>query len=374
MAETTSIEWCDHTFNGWIGCQKISPGCENCYACVDTFTRTQRAINRELWGPAATAERHVTSESNWRKPLAWNRDAHDWPDECVRCGRRLNAAIQLETTLGCFGCGGREFVKSRPRVFAFSEGDVFEKFDGLMTTMRSLPYWWCHGSLSSSPIPSTGLPEGCRLATMDDFRDRLFQLIVDTPNLDLLLLTKRPENAKKMMASLTISPPNLWVGASIENQKYANERIPQLLEIPAAVRFLSIEPLLGPIDLTSIRWQLPDSIGVVQGSVLGNADGRGFSPRGAQGQGINWVIVGGESGPNARPCDLAWIRSIVEQCLSADVPCFVKQLGSFPIGDWRGNSRPFRVVSWRLNDRKGGDPSEWPEDLHVREFPRRQPA
>jgi hypothetical protein len=161
-------------------------------------------------------------------------------------------------------------------------------------------------------------------------RRRLAGLIRDTPHLDWLLLTKRPGNARRMIPEMWAAgagwPRNYWVGASVEDQERADERIPELLEVPAPVLFLSIEPLLGPIEFATLA-------------------------------GVSWVIVGGESGPKARPCDLGWIRSIIGQCRSAGVAPFVKQLGGRPIG-------------LRLTDRKGGEPAEWPEDLRVREFPR----
>jgi protein gp37 len=125
--------------------------------------------------------------------------------------------------------------------------------------------------------------------------------------------------------------PNVWIGTSVEDQPRADERISELLQVPAALRFLSCEPLLGPIDLGLKR--------------LGD-------------RGIDWVIGGGES--NGRPCDVAWIRSIVDQCKSAGVPVFVKQLGSDP---------RHGLERLDLRHSHGGDPSEWPEDLRVREMP-----
>jgi protein gp37 len=132
--------------------------------------------------------------------------------------------------------------------------------------------------------------------------------------------------------------PNVWLGVSVENQQYADERIPLLLQTPAALRFISAEPLLGPLDLQpAVR----------------------YAP-------IDWVIVGGESGPGARPFDLAWARSIVQQCQAAGVACFVKQVGAKPVFE----GTPVGVFEgYDYEDPKGGDPSEWPEDLRVREFP-----
>lgn len=153
--------------------------------------------------------------------------------------------------------------------------------------------------------------------------------------------------------------PNVWLGVSVEDQQTADERIPILLQTPTAVRFVSVEPLLGPVDLREVN-----PIDDFYIDALDTPD-QSFK--------LNWVIVGGESGPKARPCDVAWIRSIVRQCEKAAVPCFVKQLGARPYEDgcapghvWIGKSP---ASLHQLSDKKGGDPTEWPEDLRVREFP-----
>jgi protein gp37 len=173
-------------------------------------------------------------------------------------------------------------------------------------------------------------------------RERLRALMSSTPHLDWLLLTKRPDFAARWIAGRRM-PDNYWLGVSVEDQERADEGVPILLRIRAPVRFLSVEPLLGPVDLRPWLWHL--AIPKHRGS---------WPPERVR---DFWVIVGGESGPRARPCDPAWIRSIAEQCRSYGVPCFVKQLGRRPVG-------------LRLVDKKGGDPAEWPEDVRVREFPR----
>jgi hypothetical protein len=159
--------------------------------------------------------------------------------------------------------------------------------------------------------------------------------------------------------------PNVWLGVSCEDQATADERIPVLLDTPAAVRFVSAEPLLGPVDLS--HWLNIPAPEVFEDDPLAAhlmaeaiRDGQGDCRRG-----IDWVIVGGESGPGARPFDLAWARALVGQCRDAGVACFVKQLGAQP-------QTRFDVL--HLDDRKGGDPAEWPEDLRVRQFPTRAAA
>ena len=204
------------------------------------------------------------------------------------------------------------------------------------------------------------------------------KLIHDTPNLDWLLLTKRPEKwySRIQEANYTLTrasqgashmavkwllgkeaPANVWIGVSVEDKQRADERIPQLLPIPAKVRFLSVEPLLEAVDLR-------------------------YGPEPTNQ--LHWVIVGGESGPGARPCNVDWIRSIVVQCKGAGVPCFIKQLGSVIVSHGitgPGQHWPTSKVLcpkhdrgdgiWRHNllHKKGRDPAEWPADLRVREFP-----
>ena len=226
-------------------------------------------------------------------------------------------------------------------------------------------------------------------AVPDEFIDRVFAVMALAPQHTFQILTKRPERMRDYMLRLAGTPgcadqvseaaramgrsitfmswplPNIWLGVSCEDQKTADERIPLLLDTSAAVRFLSCEPLLGPIDMRIATFNGADSIESLEG--------------------IHWVIAGGESGPGARPCDVAWVRSIVEQCKDAKVACFVKQLGAKPVARDRWDMTEEQFVAldasedgWseadgpvvlRLRDRKGGDPSEWPEDMRVREFP-----
>lgn len=153
---------------------------------------------------------------------------------------------------------------------------------------------------------------------------------------------------------------NVWLGCSVENQHFADERIPLLLQTPAAVRFVSAEPLLGPVNVEPFLQYPPLH------------DDHKMTFGGREWRGLDWVIAGGESGSGARPCDLAWIRSIVAQCKAAGLPAFVKQLGAVPI--YRtlppfNGAQGLRSNGEKLKDRKGGDPSEWPADLRVRQFP-----
>jgi protein gp37 len=283
MGVDTKIQWAHHTFNPWIGCSKVSPGCARCYA----EELMDHRYGRVKWGVDGT--RSITSESNWFQPVKWHRLAR------------------------------RDGV--RRRVFCASLADVFEDRPELVAP-----------------------------------RIRLFHLINETPSLDWLLLTKRPENVRRFHGGDGVSrswaesmPPNVWLGTSIENADYLH-RIDTLKTTGATILFLSLEPLLGPLPTL-----------------------------GEHLDGIDWCIIGGESGHHARPCDLAWIRSIRDQCRSAGVATFIKQLGARPTRDrmtgWgeRPEAAPRIIEDDRLflDDPKGGDPEEWPADLQgIREFPR----
>ena len=221
-------------------------------------------------------------------------------------------------------------------------------------------------------------------AVPDAFITRVFQHMGMAPHHTFQVLTKRPERMARMlhghlgrwrnagpvwvptMNYTGVPLPHVWLGVSVEDQSAADERISLLLQTPAAVRFLSCEPLIGPLDLSRVvlKKSNPPKPNLSFDALCGWYGGAEPVCRTR----IDWVIAGGESGPGARPCDVAWIRSLVQQCQDAAVPCFVKQLGALPV-DSQGESIG-EVIQLRVNDRKGGDPSEWPEDLRVQEFPR----
>lgn len=269
MSENSKIEWTDHTFNPWEGCQKVGPGCDHCYA----ETRNARFAGGQAvnWGPGAPRRR--TSASNWRKPLAWNAN-HD----------------------AFFAEHGR-----RQRVFCASLADVFDN------------------------------------AVDPQWREDLFKLIDATPNLDWLLLTKRIGNVGNMLPvpfDFAKLYPHVWIGATVVNQEEADRDIPKLLAIPARVRFLSMEPLLGPVNLAPYLY----------GIHLDNGE-----------QPVDWVIVGGESGPGARPMHPAWARDLRDQCTAADVPLLFKQWGEWSPGyAEHGNDLGYEAIVDAVQN-------EWPE-------------
>lgn len=175
---------------------------------------------------------------------------------------------------------------------------------------------------------------------------------------------------------------NVWLGVSVENQPTADERIPLLLQTPAAKRFVSYEPGLAGVDYTNLKHStvIKDikpgedlTINVAINALTGDWDD-GWDNGNEITRRLDWIIVGGESGPGARPFDIAWARSVVSQCKTAGVACFVKQLGAEPFNGAEQSCAPseccvHNYTKLKLKDRKGGTPEEWPEDLQVREFP-----
>lgn len=202
------------------------------------------------------------------------------------------------------------------------------------------------------------------------WRTRLFEIIERTPHLDWQLLTKRPENLRRFLpASWMKDPrPNVWLGTTVENQATANKRVPELLRVPAAVHFLSCEPLLDAIDLRSLADEQCDECGTVvlfdafQAAARCECTIEGAEPVACAR--ISWVIVGGESGRRARQFDLEWARSIVSQCAQAGVAVFFKQAGSNPVDSGGGS-----LVALRLSTNHGDQMDDLPPELRVQEFP-----
>lgn len=311
MSEETKIEWCDSTINFWEGCTKVSDGCKNCYAAA----RDHRFTGGKLWGKGAARRKSKSAVK-----LAFKLNEQPWI--CDECGMAHQNPGSICMTWHC-GCETRH----RRRVFSLSLGDWLDP---------EIPIEW--------------------LAEMLD-------TIRQCDQLQWLLVTKRPQLLKIRMEQVVIlenisgdlfqwvrlwlwqlkggngdTPKHVMVLTSVENQAMAEKRIPELLKIPAARRGLSCEPLLGELDLS--HW-------LIEGG----------------GGGLDWVIVGGESGHNARPCQVEWIRDLKDQCAGANVPCFVKQLGTAAVqADPEHDYAPFPST------KKGGDMTEWPQDLRVRQF------
>jgi protein gp37 len=249
--ENTKIEWATHTFNPWMGCTKVSPGCANCYA----ETLMDGRFRRVKWGKGQPRVR----TKNWDEPVRWNREKEHEMMEIMRV-----SPLQ-----------GFE----RPRVFCASLADWLDE---------EVPIeWFCD----------------------------LLELVFATPMLDWLLLTKRPENWYERICNANHylwdthskiyepwlkwisgeSPKNVWIGVSAEDQEHWDIRVHDLVRIPARVRFVSAEPLLGYIHAGAAA--------------------------------VDWVIVGGESGPGSRPVKSEWVKSLRNQCQYYQIPFFFKQWG-----------------------------------------------
>lgn len=268
MTNATTIEWTDTTWNPTVGCSRVSEGCRNCYAermakrlaSMESQSHTYRLVVREdgRWnGNVIALEERLTEPLSWKKPR---------------------------------------------RVFVDSMSDLFHE---------AVPF---------------------------EFIDKVFAVMALCPQHTFQVLTKRPERmaeyltaefrANRIIEEMPKVAPDrgvwcwptwreafarVWLGTSIEDQATADERIPHLLRCPAAVRFLSCEPLLGAVNLGTIRTGLVPMPGVFISNMIGRQ------------LGIGWVIVGGESGPGARPMHPDWVRSLRDQCVAARVPVFVKQ-------------------------------------------------
>jgi protein gp37 len=320
MGETTKISWCDKTFNPFIGCSKVHSGCLNCYSEAMMDTR----YHKVKWGVNGT--RVVTGEANWSQPIKWNRLA-----ACV-C-RKTPADAEHEA-----GCPQRD----RPRVFCVSLADVFEDWQGQVSHSSGIPMWlveeanghpyrWAAGHVCEVP----GRP-----LTLDDIRKRLFAVIDATPNLDWLLLTKRPENIPAMWPRvldaagpngelMNICEPrqNVWLGTSVSLQEHADKQIPELLKCRdlSPVLFISAEPLLGPIDLCWPKSMFPDGPPICCYGRDCGCMGLPTEPPVFLWQGLDWVIAGGESGQGFREMPLAAIESLADQCTKSGVAFHCKQ-------------------------------------------------
>jgi protein gp37 len=387
MAETT-IEWAKYTFNPWRGCEKIDPGCANCYAAA--FAKLNPKLLGE-WGPNGT--RVFAAEKQWAEPLKWNALA------ACDCHRRADL-------------GERHLAScpqsARPRVFCASMGDVFESFGEYLTDHRG------EEMVADEEPPANGF-------TMNNARRQLFKLIDATPNLDWLLLTKRPENIRKMwptefddkgFTKVQRLRPNVWLGTSVATQASANKFVPELLKVAdlAPVLFISAEPLLESIDFRP--WLIRDryymarckSCGWVSSSHEFGLDSResdaslvcpkcdAIEPEAIDAR-LALIIEGGESGRGARIHRPEWSRRILRDTRGTSTKFFLKQMGAFIVdrndqfscdendGLWDvdtdvehdiyGFAERFQGADCRIRllDPKGGDPAEWPADLRVREMP-----
>lgn len=322
----SNIEWTEKTWNPVVGCTPVSPGCDLCYAGVLSH-RLAAMGQGEYVG--LTVKRKAPARAGGRMRSTFNGKVKCLPD-------RLDIPIKR---------------KKPTMYFVNSMSDLFHK---------KVPF---------------------------EFIDKVFAVMALCSQHTFQVLTKRPERMAEYLASRQFERPlrNVWLGTSVEDQARADERIPHLLRCPAAVRFLSCEPLLGAIDLAKPHGRIGDNGEFVLAQAYGDprmlwacpkCQGTRYFQTDPQaiacsecrgtGIGIHWVICGGESGPGARPSDLQWHRSIRNQCRETRVPFFEKQLGSNPF-DSPPSGHGHRIL---LDSRNGSDMGwQWPVSLRVREMP-----
>lgn len=318
----TSIEWTDETWNPTRGCSRVSEGCRNCYA--------ERIAARFNGTDIVDGQRKLRTFAGF---AIRGQDGPHWTGRVELIESKLQEPLHWR--------------KPR-RVFVNSMSDLFHE---------NLPY-----------------PDILHI----------FQTMGKCPRHTFQILTKRSAKMRELLSlfwwrNLGHSPamggdhwvkviageqragdqnflPNVWLGVSVENQQTADERIPLLLQTPAALRFVSYEPALGQVDFTALN-------GRIGGTRLDCLSGR-WDDDDSCGESVDWIIVGGESGPGARPFHLEWAREAIRQCKAAGVPVFVKQLGSRLVGETAD-----LIYLASMDSRKGGDWDQWPPDLRIRQFP-----
>jgi protein gp37 len=297
MGAGSKISWTDDTWNPWRGCAKVSPGCANCYA--------EELVTRIMHGEWGKGRPRVLAKSTLRDPFKWNKR----PWVCDKCGEPRTEPRYADDEYKSAYCPACKHINRvhRRRIFSLSLGDWLDP---------EVPIEWLTEMLDT---------------------------IRQCPNLDVLLLTKRIENFGPLMlsaadcASYSIdlaqwicrwydgdAPQNIWIGVSVENQQCADERIPQLLKTPAAVRFLSVEPLLERVELFGMAGDIRIPLThrkheTIYQPVFGTVPSKLDALR------PDWVIIGGESGAHRRDCGVEAIEDVARQCEQYGVPCFVKQ-------------------------------------------------
>lgn len=358
----TSIEWTDARWNPIRGCSRISEGCRNCYA---ERMAARFSSEGQPWGSFAETTRRGPSPFFGFAEMT--KSGPHWTGRVEPIPSKLDEPLHWR----------------KPRkVFVNSMSDLFHEslpFEDVSAVLRICWTTW------RQTQGEDAIRDG----------DHTYQILTKRAGrmreYFRWLAEARPGSGSYLL-SQAWPLPSVWLGVSPHDQESADRMIAELLKTPAAVRFVSLEPLLGSVD---VRPFLPCRRCGGEGSVPVRGGGAACPACFEWAQGsrhpgpyLDQVIVGGESGPHARPCDVSWIRSIRNQCHEAGVACFVKQLGSHPVrecsscapgdafcrlygvdvrGEGHAEDRMLRV--W-LKHPKGGDPSEWPDDLRVREFPK----
>lgn len=347
--DKTKIQWTDATWNPLRGCSRVSAGCMNCYAEKQAARFSYNGVGHHA-GSSDTEEKAPGQYNGLIRDGKWNGQVRLIED-------RLLDPLRW---------------KKPRKIFVNSMSDLFhenipdEWIDRIFAVMALAPQ---HTFQVLTKRPERMMEYLQRLCCDEFYYERL---ICELENLNL-------EDRCEWLSEQSVPFANVWLGVSVEDQKSAEERIPLLLQTPAAIRFVSYEPALGPVDFSyhgakglavyreaeTVREQVGSGRYPWQ---IFNRPGRGMVRFG--GSQLDWIIVGGESGSGARRFDPAWARSVVRQCKTASVPVFVKQMGS-DAQTSHETLAPGEDPYWtKFLNRKGDDPAQWPEDLRVREFPR----
>lgn len=342
MGFGTSIEWTDLSWPIVNGCEHASPGCMHCYA--EQLTATRLRNHPKYQGLAV-----------YQGAPRWTRQSRLWHDDL---------RIPLK-------------ARGNKMVFVANMGDLFweevpvEWIDRVFATILA-----CR--LGEVPkhtfqILTKRAARMCSYVNAARFRARDFAGLVGCMMEDG---DRWHDHVYEHVRKHGLVDPGIWLGVSAENQEWADKRVVELLQTEARVRYVSAEPLLGPIDFCSITdgsWydrEGADCYDALKGAAYWKNGDHGLSG----GPKLDWIIPGGESGAQARPCELAWLDSIVGQCAGAGTACFLKQIGSRPYVVGPGlldDADPDAIDVCPLKTRhpKGGDPLEWPHHLRVRQFP-----
>jgi protein gp37 len=353
MAES-SIEWTEKTWNPVVGCTMVSPGCAHCYAETMAKRLKAMALADLAIGKDPGRKRHyvdVIGENG-----KWNGKLAEVP----------------EALADPFGWKYRQLIFVNSMSDLFHESLPFEFVDRVFGTMYQA-HWHTFQALTKRAdrmeeyFSDPERPLKIAAASYSEWAAREPAKSVYVSNADV---------AEDILDNWPL--PNVWLGVSVEREKEAHQRIGHLIDTPAAVRFLSIEPILE-----EVHW-----LTIAQTALKA----RGNPAAGPQdvAKALHWVIVGGESGPGARACDVTAVRHVVRQCKQSGVACFVKQFGAYPVlptnlaefqqwpeGTKVGNPRNEPGLNGRvllLKNGKGGDPAEWPAELQVRQWPAKAAA
>jgi protein gp37 len=323
MGDRTGIEWTDATWNPLRGCSRVSAGCQHCYA---------ETVAARFCGAGQPYEGLIHEKTRgWNGTIKLVPEALQIPYRWARPRRIfVNSMSDLFHPDVPF-----EFIAAVFFIMSVTTRHTYQVLTKRPERMLEFFEWLARYDGNDDHVDFMFAAAGA--LGQDKFHD-LFWHMTDAVYYaahtipEIAALPWEPQESKSRGGYDNCGPgwpyANVWLGVSVENQTAAEERIPLLLQCPAAVRWISAEPLLGPIDLQNIRWtETPIAVNALTPNLKGMFTGRSLP-------GLNWVVAGGESGTGARPMHPDWVRSLRDQCAAAGVPFLFKQWGSWrPIGD-----------------------------------------